>query len=148
MPRLPKLSKLEIRGEGLLTAHPNPGPCCNPGFVYYDLRYISGYTNNANILGNWIGRAGWGGQGWTTYNFSPRSKIQLGYRGQHVDRLFIGGGNLSDVGAKTDFTLRDELTLSGGLQYEHWNFPQLEPAAHDNLAISFELSFFPRWNRK
>src|SRR5207248_10449921 len=61
-----------------------------PGFVYYGFRrYRDGYTNDGNILGSWIGRAGRGGQGWLTYWFSPRSTLQFGYRYQKVDRDFL-----------------------------------------------------------
>ena len=58
-PQLPKLPKLELRVEGLKTTHPDVFSQ-SPGFVYTDRRYRSGYTNNGNILGSWIGRAGIG----------------------------------------------------------------------------------------
>ena len=44
-----------------------------PGAFYWDERYHSGYTNNGNLIGSWIGRRGRGEQGWLTYRFSPRS---------------------------------------------------------------------------
>jgi len=145
MPRFPKIPKLEIRAEGFNTAHPNAGLCCVPGYTYFDMRYISGYTNDGNLLASWIGRGGWGGQAWTTYNFSPRSMLQLSYRSQHVDREFVGGGNLSDFAARTNITLRDELTFSGMLQYEHWNFPVIGPTGKSNFTTSVQLTYWPKW---
>lgn len=145
MPQVPKIPKLELRAEGVNTSHPNVGACCNPGFVYYDLRYISGFTNNGDLMANWIGRAGWGGQGWATYNFSPRSMIQVGYREQRVDRDFIGGGGLSDFTIRGNYTLGRELTLSTFLQREHWNFPVLSPTAHTDFTASFQITYWPKW---
>ena len=56
MPQVPKLPKLEFRAEGL--NEPTTSEFA-PGFVYYGLRcYRSGYTNQGNLMGNWIGRAG------------------------------------------------------------------------------------------
>ncbi len=147
MPQVPKLPKLELRAEGLNTSHPS-GACCNPGFVYFDLRYISGFTNNANLMGSWIGRAGWGGQGWATYNFSPRSSLQLGYREQRVDHNFIGGGGLSDVSVLGNYTLHREFTVSASLQYEHWNFPVLSTTDHSNFISSVQLTYWPHWGLK
>jgi membrane-associated phospholipid phosphatase len=145
MPRFPKIHRLELRAEGIKTAHPDEGACCVPGYVYFDSRYISGYTNDATLLANWIGRAGWGGQGWTTYNLSPRSAIQLAYRGQHVDREFIGGGNLSDYSVSVTSSWREQVTFSGKVQYEHWNFPVLEAGGKDNVSVSVGLTYWPKW---
>ena len=143
MPQVPKIPKLEIRAEGLTTAHPNSGECCIPGNTYFDSRYISGFTNNGTLLANWIGRAGWGGQAWATYNFSPRSMLQLGYRSKHVDRQFVGGGSQSDFSVKTNVTWHDT-TLSTVLQYEHWNFPVLSPTSQSNFTASVQLTYWPR----
>ncbi len=144
MPKFPGIPKLEIRAEGLKTAHPDAGLCCVPGYTYFDTRYVSGYTNDGYLLASWIGRAGWGGQSWATYNFSPRTTVQLSYRNQHVDREFMGGGNLSDFTAKTNITLRDELTFSGMLQYEHWYFPAIGPASQSNFTASLQVTYWPK----
>lgn len=145
MPQFPKIHKLEIRAEGMNTSHPNAGLCCVPGYTYFDSRYISGFTNNGNLMGSWIGRAGWGGQGWATYNFTPRSNLQVGYREQRVDSLFIGGGGLSDYSVQGNYTLHRDLTASTFLQYEHWNFPDLSPVPHTNFTASVQLTYWPKW---
>jgi Capsule assembly protein Wzi/PAP2 superfamily len=144
IPRVPKIPRMEIRVEGLKTVHPDAGPCCVPGFTYFDRRYISGFTNDQTLMASWVGRAGWGGQGWVTYNFSPRTMLQAAYRNQHVDREFIGGGNLCDVTVKTNITIRDQVTFSGGLQYEHWNFPVLTPGSQSNFTTAVEVTYWPR----
>src|SRR5207244_3361115 len=103
--------------------HTQSGPTANgnnpakrissAGFVYYGLRrYRSGYTNNGNLVGNWIGRAGRGGQGWLTYSFSPRTKLQLGYRLQEVSHNFIEGGRLTDYSVAGNCMLSRNVALS------------------------------------
>jgi membrane-associated phospholipid phosphatase len=140
---LPKLPRMELRAEGLHESLTNEFA---PGFVYYGLRrYRSGYTNDGQLLGSWIGRAGRGGQGWLTYWFSPRSKLQLNYRQQLVSKDFIGGGRLSDYSARGEFMLGRNVGLSGALQYEHWWFPVLSTTAQSNVTASFQLTFYPRW---
>src|SRR3984885_14349315 len=121
LPQLPKVPRMELRAEGINESGASEFA---PGFVYYDLRrYRSGYTNYGNLLASWIGRAGRGGQGWLTYSFTPRTRVQLGYRLQNVSRDFIGGGRLADYSASGNFTPSPEITFSGRLQYEQWKFP-------------------------
>jgi membrane-associated phospholipid phosphatase len=143
LPQLPKLPKLEFRAEGINESRASEFA---PGFVYYDLRrYRSGYTNDGNLLGSWIGRAGRGGQGWLTYSFTPRNQLQLGYRLQDAANDFIGGGRLVDYSAKGNFTPLSELTISGLIQYEHWNFPDLSARAQSNTSASLQLTYHPHW---
>jgi hypothetical protein len=144
MPQVPKLPKLQLRAEGLKT-NQKPGECCVPGNTYFDIRYISGFTNNGVLMGNWIGRGGWGGQAWATYSLSPRSSVQLGYRRQIVDSDFLRGGNLTDFSAKADYTFRRQLEMTTVLQYEHWDFPLLAPTAQSNFTASFQVTYWPKW---
>jgi hypothetical protein len=143
LPQVPKIPKLELRVEGINESRTGEFA---PGFVYYDLRrYRSGYTNDGNLLASWIGRAGRGGQGWLTYSFSPRNRLQLGYRLQDVSNAFIGGGRLVDYSASGNFMPSRELTLSGMVQYEQWRFPALSPAAQSDVTASVQLTYYPRW---
>ncbi len=143
LPQLPKLPKLEFRAEGINESRASEFA---PGFVYYDLRrYRSGYTSDGNLLGNWVGRAGRGGQGWLTYSFSPKNQLQVGYRLQDVANDFIGGGRLVDYSARGNFTPFSEFTISGLLQYEHWNFPDISGRAQSNTTASLQLTYYPHW---
>lgn len=144
VPKLPRLPKLELRMEGVYTDV--PGQKAGAGFIYSNGRYRSGYTNNGNLLASWIGRYGRGGQGWATYWFSPRNKLQFAFRGTVVDKLFVGGGQSTDVGLNFNFRLRPDLALTGGLQYEKWMFPVLRPTGQANVTASFQLTFFPKWH--
>ena len=144
MPRIPKIQKLEFRAEGINESRTKefaPG-----AFVYTDVRrFRDGYTNDGTLLGNWIGRAGRGGQGWLTYWFSPRNKLQLGYRLQTVSPKFLEGGRLADYSAQTDLLLRHDLSLSGFVQYEQWRFPLLNPTRQSDITASLQLTFYPRF---
>jgi len=139
LPQIPKLPKMEFRAEGLrepLTTE------FAPGFVYYGVRrYRSGYTNEGNLLGSWLGRAGRGGQAWATYSLSPRSRVQLGYRHQEVSKSFIGGGRAVDYSARGEFMLGPDIALTGFLQYEQWKFPVLQPGPQSNLTTTVQLTF-------
>jgi hypothetical protein len=118
-----------------------------PGFVYYGLRrYRSGYTNEGNLMGNWIGRAGGGTQAWLTYSFSPRDQLQLGYRLQEVSKDFIGGGRSQDYSVRGDYMLSRTIVLSAYLQYEHWHFPRLSAFPQSNTTASLQLVFYPNWH--
>jgi hypothetical protein len=147
LPQLPKLSRMEFRAEGF--EEPLTGATTNefpPGFVYFDLRrYRSGYTNDGNLLGSWIGRAGRGGQAWLTYSISPRTRFQLGYRHQEVSKHFVEGGRLVDYSARADLMLGHDVAFSTYLQYEQWRFPALAPNREANLTASLQLTFYPHW---
>jgi hypothetical protein len=143
MPQIPKLPHLELRAEGL---HEPLTSEFAPGFVYYGLRrFRSGYTNDGNLLGSWIGRAGHGGQGWLTYSLSPRTRFQFGYRHQEVSRDFIGGGRSVDYSVRSDLMLSHDVAFSGFLQYEQWRFPVLSPIGQPNITASFQFTFYPHW---
>jgi len=138
---LPKIHKLDFRAELIGTAHTREFV---PGFVYFDLRrFRNGYTNDGNLLGSWIGRAGRGGQGRFTYWFSPRSNVQVGYRYQKNDRDFLEGGHLDDFNICPQFMLAHDLSVSGMLQYEHWSFPLLAANGHSNTTAQLQITFFP-----
>jgi len=138
--RVPKIPKLDLRLEGVKDPYTTEFP---PGFSFFDRRYRSGYTNDGYLIGSWIGRAGIGGQAWSTYWFTPRTKLQLGYRHQQVDHTFLEGGNLNDFSARTDIMLGKSVAFTGSVQYERWNFPLLAPTAQNNVTASLQLTFFP-----
>jgi membrane-associated phospholipid phosphatase len=144
MPQIPKLHNLELRAEGFNISRNRQ---FGPGWVYANAdRYRSGYTNNGFLLASWIGRAGRGGQGWLTYSFSPRNKIQFGYRLQTVAPDFIGGGRLADYSARGEFMLGHQVSVSGLMQYEQWRFPVLNVTGQTDVTASLQLTFYPHWH--
>src|ERR1700678_3395268 len=80
------LPRMTIRAEGLLSPHRDHA---FPGFYYFNVHFLGGYTNNRQLMGSWIGREGEGEQVWTTWNLSSRSSIEASYRGMVVNREFL-----------------------------------------------------------
>lgn len=139
LPRIPRVPKMDLRLEGLYSDVPGQRVAAT---IYYNHRYRSGYTNNGQLLGSWIGRQGRGGQAWLGYWLQPRSRVQLTYRHMEADRSFLQGGRLNDVGVQYDF-LWHQLAVSSMLQYERWAFPLLAPHPQANVAVGFRLDLLP-----
>jgi membrane-associated phospholipid phosphatase len=146
-PQLPKIHNLELRLEGATTDLNLPAHFGN-GAVYHDGRFRSGYTNEGNLLGNWVGRMGRGEQLWATYSFSPRNTIQFGIRHNNVDKGFIGGGHFYDWSLATDVMLRRDISLTAKVQFEPWEFPALSPVPQSDVSASVGMTFWPKWGKK
>jgi hypothetical protein len=154
--QIPKLNKLDFRVEAGYTDLPGdlqngtPGAHYGPGIFYYNTRYPSGsYTNDGNLLGNWMGRDSQGAQAWSTYRFSARNFIQASFRHQKVSQQFMpGGATLTDVSMSANYWLRNDLSVSGTLQYERWLFPIITPGTHTDVTTSVQLTFWPQsWKK-
>jgi hypothetical protein len=145
--RFPGVSRLDLRVEGVYTDVPG-GVIANtkfPGTFYSNGTWLSGYTNNGDLIGSWIGRGGQGAQAWTNYWFSPRNRLQFYFRHQKVSQEFIpGGGSLTDVGVRTDYSLRSNLSLTVSVQHERWLFPVIQPNAARNVTASVGIVFEPQ----
>jgi hypothetical protein len=137
---VPHLPRLTIRGEGLLSP---PRHLEAPGFFYYNSQYKSGYTNNRQLIGSWIGREAQGEQAWATWHFSPHSVLELSGRSQNVNRELLQGGTLRDLRAAADIALRPEWQLRMEEQTEWWQFPLLSTTGQRNAAFTIQLSYNP-----
>lgn len=146
--QFPRVQKLDLRVEGVYTDNPLGGNIGH-GFYYFNETWRSGYRNDGNLIGNWIGREGQGVQGWTTYHSNPQSSLQLNFRHQKVSQEFIpGGGTLTDVGVKCIYQFRSNLGLSASVQHEQWLFPVIAQGAHRNISTSVQLTYWPhQWTR-
>ncbi len=143
--KIPHLPKVDFRAEGIYTDLPIGGNLSH-GFFYTNTHYLSGYTNMGNLIGSWIGREGQGADGWATYWFTPRSKLQLNYRHQKVSKQFIpNGGTLTDVGVYADFLVRNHFSVTGSVQYETWNFPVISPTQKTDVSTSIQFTYWPEF---
>jgi membrane-associated phospholipid phosphatase len=141
MPQLPHLRKLDFRVEAVNTNLPSVGTKLS---VYWEGFYHDLYTNKGNIVGSWIGRQGLGLQSWSTYWFSPRSSLQLGYRQAKVAKDFIPSGEtIHDGSVKINWLLQKDLSVSGMVQYEKWLAPVLAPGPQTNWTTSVEITYSP-----
>jgi hypothetical protein len=137
---VPSLPRMTIRAEGLLSPHRD---LAFPGFFYSNVHYLSGYTNNRQLMGSWIGREGDGEQVWTTWNLSPRSSIEASYRGMTVDREFLEGGALRDYSLAADLHFGSHWQLRLENQVEYWRFPLLSTSSQRDDALTIQLHFTP-----
>jgi len=143
---VPRIPKLDLRVEGVYTNNPLGGLICC-GFYYWNATWRSGYTNDGNLIGNWVGRDGQGAQAWTNYWFTAKNRIQLNYRHQKVGADYLpGGGTLTDIGMLGDVWTSSELSFSAKVQYETWNFPVIQPGQQTDVSASLQVTFWPsRW---
>jgi membrane-associated phospholipid phosphatase len=142
-PQLPKLPNLDLRVEGIYTnipGYPGVGP------YYFNERYADGYRTYGQIIGSWVGRQGDAIQAWSTYWFSAQNKIQVAYRRQWNDKVFLEGGGLTDVSTTVDWLLRRDIQVSAVAQYERWNFPLVSPVPNKNMTVGLQVTFWPAHN--
>jgi hypothetical protein len=141
---VPMFSKLDFRVEGVYTDIPAGGFDIGPGSFYSDGTWRSGYTNNGDLIGDWVGRGGQGAQAWTNYWFNARNRLQFNFRHQKVSQeLMPGGGSLTDVGVRSDYWVRPYLSVSASVQYERWLFPILQLTSQRDVISTVEISFQP-----
>jgi hypothetical protein len=140
----PKVHNLDLRVEGVYSDLP-AGGALSHGFFYWNASYRSGYTNNGNLLGSWIGREGQGAQAWSNYWFGARNRLQFNFRHEKVSQEFIpNGGTLTDFGVRGDCWVRPAVSLSASVQYERWLFPVIQPGPERNVAAFAEIRFEPQ----
>lgn len=140
--KLPKIPRLDLRLEGGSTV-PYQGYFSIDGF-YENAEYTSGYTNDGQLIGSWIGRAAQGEFIRTNYWLTGRKKIGFELRHRKIDRLYLPqGGNQNDVALNADIFTGPSFRFLGVLQYERWNIPLLAQNRQSDVAASFEFSFWP-----
>jgi hypothetical protein len=141
---VPRVPKLDLRVEGVYSDNPLGGNI-GPGFFYSNSTWLDGYTNNAYLLGSWIGRAGQGAQAWTNYWFSTRNRLQFNFRHQKISQQFLpGGGSLTDAGVRGDYWLHSNLSFSASVQYERWLIPVIQRNESRNVTAAVEILFQPQ----
>jgi hypothetical protein len=137
---IPHVPQLTFRAEGLLSPHRD---LAFPGFFYFNAHYLSGYTNERQLIGSWIGREANGQQVWTTWNLSPRSSIELSGRSMTVNREFLSGGTLRDLRVAANLALGSSWQLGLEQQTEWWRFPLLSAVPQRNAEFTLQLSYRP-----
>ena len=144
IPRLPGLRKMDFRAEGVYTDPPIGGNV-GSGFFYYNPTWLSGFTNNGQLMGDWVGREGQGVRVWTSYWLNARNKLQFEFRHLKVSHEFItNGGTETDGGVHADIWVRPNFSISAAVQYETWSFPVIAPTQQSDVASSIQLTFWPK----
>lgn len=148
--QLPGAPHVDLRVEASFTNLPGLIQTPQGGFFYWNDRYLDGYTNKGNILGNaTVGRQGIALRADSTYWFASDKTLQFGYRSEIADNMFLQGGNLRDIHFKSEWNFSPRVSLSTLLQYEWWNFPLLTAGKKQNdFTASFQLTYWPHWRLK
>ena len=95
-------------------------------FIYFNHQYRSGNTNYGNLLGSWVGRDGRAIEGWSTYWFSARTNVKLGYSQMKGGAQFLPGGSTqSDATIGASIELGRQWHAELLLQYERYWVPAL-----------------------
>lgn len=146
----PGLNHLDARVEAAFTNVPEFREPLGGGFFYWNTRYLDGYTNQGNIIGNaTVGRQGISLRAESTYWFASDKTIQIGYRSNIVDSMFLQGGNIRDIYLHSEWNFNHSMSLSSFLQYEWWNFPLLTLGKKQNdFTASFQVTYWPHWRWK
>jgi membrane-associated phospholipid phosphatase len=142
LPHVPRIKNLDFRCEGLYTNI--PGRNASNNSYYVNFHYAEGDRNYGQLYTSWIGRGGNGGQASTTYWFSARNQATLSYRRMVSNQTLIKGGNVNDVSGNFTWMLRPHIEIAASLQYERWNFPELNPGPRSNLATTIEIRVWPK----
>ena len=148
--QVPGVPHLDMRVEASYTNLPGLVQTPEGGFFYWNDRYLDGYTNKGNIIGDaTVGRQGISLRASSTYWVASDKTVQFGYRSEIADSMFLQGGNLRDLYFKSEWALNPRLSLSSFLQYEWWNFPLLSAGKKQNdFTASFQLTYWPHWRLK
>lgn len=140
-PRLPGLKKMDLRMEGVYTNLPK---LVDQAYFYSNAHYPQGYTNYGQIIGSWIGRQGIGGQAFSSYWLTGRTKATASYRRMTVDKSILQGGDLSDISGTMTWLARSGVEFSAMGQFERWKFPVLGSGVQSNFTASFEMRVHPK----
>jgi hypothetical protein len=140
VPALPWVHKMDFRSEGVYTDIPNLN---GSGIAYSNNRFLGGFTNSGQILGDWIGREGAGFTASSTYWISAVRKARLAYRNINVNPDFVGGGRYDDFSGNMNWELNARSAISASAQYERWHFPVLRAAPRSDTSVSIMFMFHP-----
>jgi hypothetical protein len=144
--RFPGASRLDLRVEAANTDCVTLA-CVNGNNEYTETIQKQAYTNKGNILGDWIGREGKGGQAWLTYHLSSNEWVQLEYLHKKTAKDFIAGGT-TQTQFRIELTkrLRPGIELNTWYQHESWKAPIYKSGSQGNNTFNFQLTVFPKLN--
>ncbi|MGD0668501.1 MAG: capsule assembly Wzi family protein [Bryobacteraceae bacterium] len=137
--RVPGIAHLDFRVEAPSTTLLGLDNAIN----YDNDQYLSGNTNYGNLVGSWVGRDGRAEEAWATYRFSPRNKLELGFRQlKGSAKLIPGGTTQSDGSLESSYMLSRGWSADVFVQYEKFYVPLLGPR-RNNLSGWLQLTWEP-----
>jgi hypothetical protein len=142
---VPGLSALDLRAEAASTQMLSSRDA-GPDFLYFNNQYHDANTNKGFLFGSPIGRDAKAYQGWSTYHFSPTSRLVFNFRQLKASNAFFpGGGTQTDAGASFSWEARSGLMVSTLVQGERWLIPILQSTIQHDVTGQIELRYTPHW---
>ena len=142
--RLPWLRRADLRVEAADT-DTNVRTLDKGQYTYWETAQPEGYTNKGQLMGDWIGRQGKGGQAWLTWHLHPGEFVQLDWRTAKASNLFLAGGTTQQqFGISTVFRPRRDIEISGAVKGEVWRAPLLSPGTHSNVYGEAQVRWYFR----
>jgi hypothetical protein len=112
--------------------------------MYYEAIQKQGYTNQGQLLGDWIGREDKGGQGWITYHLSGNEWLQLAMRNQKATTYFIPGGTtLNEISFQTIKRIGRDIEINGNFSYGRWKAPIYLSGQQTATTTTIRVTWFP-----
>ncbi len=141
--RLPGLRRVDFRAEAASTDPPDINSQ-NGQFLYFEALQKQGYTNRGQILGDWIGREGKGGQAWVTWHCRPDQDVQFEYRNAKAAKDFVTGGTTQhDLALHLRLRPMRDLELKATAQGELWTAPLISNGRQSNVLGQVQITWFP-----
>ena len=135
--QIPRLSKFDLRFE-VANTRTQASP-------YASFFYKEGYTNKGFLIGDSVGRRGAACDLSSTFWFSPRQRVQVGWRNETFGKSLIpSGGSQESLRVKADWFVRNKMELSVFAQHERWDIPFLAPGVQNNNVFALQLTAYPR----
>ena len=159
--QIPGMRKLDLRVEAA-TTDPGVSRSTQGEFFYFEAIEKQGYTNEGNIMGDWMGREAKGGQAWLTYHLSGNEYVQVEYLEKKNEKDFIPGAynattNTYGPGGTTQNQFKinvvkrfdhDNVELNAWYQHEGWKAPIYLPGLQNNNVFAATVTFFPTLKHK
>jgi hypothetical protein len=141
---LPSLPKLDLRVEGIDSDQPT-SRSVQGEFTYWEGIQKQGYTNKGQILGDWIGREGKGGQAWLTYHLTGNQQIQIEYRHNKNANDFIPNGSTENqITASTLLRVKKEVELNAWVKLEEWKAPFYKTGTQFDTTTAVQVTWYPK----
>lgn len=141
---VPGIPKLDLRVEAAYTDPPITNSH-NGQFMYWEYVQKSGYTNNGQIFGDWVGREGKAGQIWATYHLSGNEWIEASWRHHKNAKDFIQyGTTLNDLDLQMVKRIKHDFEINASFKLEHWKAPIYLPGTQTVTSTTVQLTWFPQ----
>lgn len=141
--RLPFLPHMDLRIEAVSTEEMSQDEGGLRFFI--NNQYRDSNTNKGFLLGNAVGRDGRAIETRTGYWFSPRSRIEAGYRQDKVSEVFLpGGGTVSDGFMNATWTIHRDWSFHLFSQYERFLIPSYQPGSQHNTSAWLQITWDPK----